>query len=444
MNRRFSGLVAQAGWAGVAHASGLVLRYLMFVVVGRALGPQGLGVYTLAVVITVTAAAITRVGFDQTAVRYIAAYTATSDGQHRDGLLAFLTVIGGLCSVLVAVILWSFRNVLAATLNEPSLSSIALWVGIGIPFLAIGQIWRGAIRGTGAVVSSASIEQVGGPLFTLVFFIGLRVGFGPTISGAVQATVLAHLATTLVGGFVLMKRLKSFHRPMAFDPRPWLRYSIPMALDSGVSSLRVAAPALLLGALASSEVVGLFAPPSRLASVVTLPLVASIAVFAPEVSAKHTVGETAKLQSPLRRLSLLSAALTVLMAGAIALFGRTLLNLFGDPFVVAYVPLLILLGAETVNAATGPTGVTLSMTGRQWWKLFNGLVGIVVIVTSSALLIPSHSVVGAAISVLLSAIAVQALQIVEVRSLLGLSPYDRYSIAEAKAYVRNVRKQGSA
>jgi O-antigen/teichoic acid export membrane protein len=79
-------------------------------------------------------------------------------------------------------------------------------------------------------------------------------------------------------------------------------------------------------------------------------------------------------------------------------FGKELLNLFGDDFVVAYPILVILIVGQLANAMTGPVALLLNMTGHQTDAARILGAGVILNVTLNALLIPAYGPTGAALA----------------------------------------------
>ena len=70
--------------------------------------------------------------------------------------------------------------------------------------------------------------------------------------------------------------------------------------------------------------------------------------------------------------------------------------LFGEPFAVAYLPLVILLCGQLVNAATGSAGPLLNMTGHERDTARGVAVGAGVSVVLNLLLVPPFGLYGTA------------------------------------------------
>ena len=108
----------------------------------------------------------------------------------------------------------------------------------------------------------------------------------------------------------------------------------------------------------------------------------------------------------------------------IAIFHVELLNVFGKGFAAGSTVLLILAAGQLANAATGPTGVLLTMTGKQKWELTNSISMIAFNFLLNLFLIPKMGKTGAAIATALSIATINGLKFVQVYMLFRFRAYN--------------------
>jgi O-antigen/teichoic acid export membrane protein len=107
----------------------------------------------------------------------------------------------------------------------------------------------------------------------------------------------------------------------------------------------------------------------------------------------------------------------------LAVFRTEVLNVFGKPFAAGNLALLILATGHLANAATGPTGVLLTMTGKQKWELANTILMVAFNFLLNLFLIPPLGKTGAAIATAISIACINGLKLVQVYMLFGLQAY---------------------
>lgn len=125
--------------------------------------------------------------------------------------------------------------------------------------------------------------------------------------------------------------------------------------------------------------------------------------------------------------------LVVLLVG-----GDRLLGAFGSGFLAARPVLGLLILGQVVNAFCGPTGVLLSMTGRQRLASRALWLGAIVNVILNVLLIPRYGVTGAALATVISTTTWNAALVYLVRRELGFGP----TFLSAVRSVRQMRIKG--
>src|SRR5205823_11764663 len=76
------------------------------------------------------------------------------------------------------------------------------------------------------------------------------------------------------------------------------------------------------------------------------------------------------------------------------------------------------------NAATGPTGVLLTMTGKQKWEIANTIVMVAFNFLLNLVLIPRMGILGAAIATAISIATINAIKLIQVYLLFGLQAYN--------------------
>ena len=105
----------------------------------------------------------------------------------------------------------------------------------------------------------------------------------------------------------------------------------------------------------------------------------------------HASRSGAELQALVHRVTRLTLLATVpLLLGAIA-FGRPVLALFGEEFVVAYPPLVLLSIGMMLSVSAGPAGILLSMSGHERVNL---KIAVSALLCNVALNIPAISAYG--------------------------------------------------
>ena len=111
------------------------------------------------------------------------------------------------------------------------------------------------------------------------------------------------------------------------------------------------------------------------------------------------------------------------MFAGLLLFAHPLLSLFGSTYSKGASALAILAAGQLFNAATGPLGQMINMSGRPYLTLVNNATVAALNIGACLVLIPRYGVTGAACSTTGAITLVNLIKLVQVRIIFGLNPF---------------------
>ncbi|MEW6580532.1 MAG: MATE family efflux transporter, partial [Chloroflexota bacterium] len=292
-------------------------------------------------------------------------------------------------------------NAEQAGLSRAALITLAVALLV-LPPRALTLIQQSAMQGLRHVVLGQVPDQV---LQPALFLAAVSIAYlaGRAVASAQAAMALFVAATLLALAFSawrLRRALPPAVRAVApvSEGRAWLISAIPFALTQGLIVLNVQVDSLMLGTLDSAEAVAYYTVTQRLTMLITLPLISVGVALAPHIASLHAAGQRHELQRAVTgstRLAL-GAALPVTLLYVAA--GTFFLGLFGAEYRVARTALAIFSLGQLVNAATGPVGPLLLMTGHERAATLTTGLGVALHIVLNALLIPLWSIEGAAVA----------------------------------------------
>jgi O-antigen/teichoic acid export membrane protein len=179
---------------------------------------------------------------------------------------------------------------------------------------------------------------------------------------------------------------------------------------------------IMLGAIRGPDEAGIYSAASRISDLVVFALMAINTILAPMISELYSTGKNKELQRIVTLAAWAIFAFTLMFSIILVVFGKFALSLFGAEFVVTYVPLLILLCGQIVNALAGSVGLIMTMTGHQNQAGAIVAVSAVINIILNALLIPLMGLAGAAISTAFTMVLWNLTMLVYVLRKLGINP----------------------
>ena len=393
--------------------------FVMNIAVARTLGAAEAGLFFLGFTLATMAAAIGRVGLDQTIVRFVAAQKATNSigmlhGVYRKSIIWVSLASTGLAYLGWININWLIKHLFDQPGFEPVLRSFLL----AIPLIALYTMQAQALQGLRKIAKSMITLNVIVPAALLLMMLLSPVTSATTLVGYFNIACLL----TLGIGAVLWIQSAPLKTSKESFPSDLLRKTcMPLWAVAVLSQVVQWSSQLMLGAWSTSEEVAFFATAQRTAMLTSFVLFAVNAIAAPKFAAMYAKGD----HDGLKRLAIISVRLMLLAAvpalALMLLFPEWLMSFFGEEFRVASTALVILALGQFVNIATGSVGYLLSMTGLERKVRDNAFLSALIGVTLGFLLIPSYGLLGASIATAVAIASQNLLGVYQVRKHLGFN-----------------------
>jgi O-antigen/teichoic acid export membrane protein len=401
--------------------AGLASAFLLGVVLARALGPEGYGIYGLVTSLAALAMSVALLGTPQLAVREMAIRSARSDWPGARSLARSFLAATSLASFAISVLALAAAFLFAGSdARAPGLSVIGaiLMAAMSVTALAASEL-----RGLGLLFKGQFMEIVGRPAAALIL-IGtvLIAGFKLTSTDALWTQVVVSIVAAAVS---LAWISRAMHPDRSREaPRSgwhWLKAALPLGVVDVLRQFDGTYGIILVGLLATARDLGIYRVAVASSVLVSMPVTILHIVLAPTVSRLHRFGQHAELQRLLRTASAGMCAVLVPMLIVLLLFGRPLVQLvFGPVYGDAWLPLVLLCAAQLVFGFFGMGPILLAMADSERHLTIIYLVAVGAGVVAAAFLIPLYGAVGAAAAQILSMGTVAALSGRFARRRLGL------------------------
>lgn len=333
------------------------------VLLARTLGLDGYGIYAFAIAVTGMGSIVAEMGMGPLTLRETAqagADQSASIGRQLRGAGKLVVGMGlpvaasGAVILLIAPLAWA----------EASTLLLSLPLLLLTPFTRIGAATLAGLR---RLIASQTFEQAVMP--ALVAIGAAALYFGPARYATPQNAILVQIAAgaLTVAGLALM--LRRFFVAVETSPlrsRELAKRGWPFLMIGSALVLNQQLDTLLVGVVLGTAEVGPYRVASQGAQLAMFMAFVINAIISPFVARYHADGDMASL----RRLFVYARLVgTVSVGAALGIFAlegeRLIALLFGDEFVGA-APLLVILTAGYLgNAAAGPCGTILAMTGHE-------------------------------------------------------------------------------
>ncbi|WP_327058751.1 lipopolysaccharide biosynthesis protein [Luteimonas fraxinea] len=415
------GLTGSAGLRVV----GMGFALLVGIQLARGMGPQGYGIYGLAMSIVAILMVPTEFGLPQLVVRETAASAARSRWGDIRGIINWSRDASLISSVLVAVLVIIVLVAGGRYIDQPL--SEALLVGLlMIPCVALTKTRGAALRGLKHIVKGQIPDTVlrpGTQSLILFFAASLALTLTPALAmlTGVVGAAFAYLASNIMLRRALPSEAKSAQRVIRV--KEWRSSCIPMAMTEAMRILQGHLAVLVLGLLAAAESIGIYKVATAIALVVTTPTAIFVSVAAPLISSLHTSEDRIRLQRLLSWTTAGMVGCTALLSAPFFFAAPVAINLiFGGDFVEAAIPLQILCAGALLTASAGTAGTLLNMTGHEICVRRASLQSLVLLLALLPPLIWYGGPSGAACATVIASLLWRARMVRDCRRIIGLDP----------------------
>lgn len=370
LSRHGRGLLAAALRLG-----GALLQVLSAIFVARIASPTQAGFFFIGFAVITLVAVLCRAGFDQAMTRIVSADFALERSRAAadtiEALIArFLRRTLVLCPLLIAAGAGALYLLPIADADAALVVALLPFV-LGVPFLGVASLTGIALQAAGrpllsvltmfvihnlclmaAALAPASAREVGA--FNYAFLLGciLAALFG---AGVLALTLRSRLVTHNSGA-----------QPDPIEREREVRALVQENAGTVIGNLvLVWGPLSLLGALSSPLEAARFGIAARSAQLVSFALPALNFVLAPRFSVLHATGMYAELRQSLLRSSLLSLALSSVVAVPMIVLATPIMSFFGEGYASGAMLLILLAAAQWANGASGAAIQFLAMTGSE-------------------------------------------------------------------------------
>lgn len=420
---RQSGVV----FAGTIFAA--VIGYVFKVYLAHVLGAEALGLYALGMTIIGFLGIINGLGLPDSAVRFVSLYIASKRFEALRSLLwngSWILLISNfaLAAVVLTVGPWVATHFYHAPQLVRYLPLFAMIMVTG----ALGSFFAKVLAGYKEVGRRTIITRFVAPPLTMVLTIllitlggGLR---GYLISQIVSALVVLGLLVSLAWRLTPVAARSPNAAKLLIGPEVW-SFSAAMFGIGMMEFFMGQTDRVALGYYRGAHDVGIYAVAAALVAYEPIILQSVNQIFAPVIADIHTRGDRLLLGRLFQTLTKWMLGLTFPLAIVMIVFARPIMAVFGHDFESGWPILVIGTCGQLVNCGVGSVGCLLLMSGNQGRLIRVQAYMAATMVALSIWLVPLWGALGAALAAALTNVGVNVWNLVEVRSALDLSPYNR-------------------
>jgi O-antigen/teichoic acid export membrane protein len=405
------------------------LTFCAKIILARFFTQSEYGTFSLSFSIINIMVVLSLLGLDIGSTRQIAYYRGKDKFVNIKGIINSSIQISIISSFILSLIILITSDFLSTKVFHDLALSFPLKIfAIAIPFITILNVLISIYIGFDRMEEKVFFVDF---LRNILFFILLLpvIFFVFSIRYAVIAFSTSYIATVIVLVVYMKIRFpyslknKNEIHPIPHMHKELLLFSIPLLTMAIFQSLLIWTDTLMLGAMKTTNEVGLYNAAHPISDFITIPMGALLLIYAPIITALYAKGSFTEISRNYYILTKWIFFISLPIFLVIFLFPQVFLNfLFGSNYIFADVVLQILALGILIISLFGPNGTTLVAFGETKFLMWAGFSATLMNVILNALLIPSMSIIGASIATTISIAFQCTIRQWKVHSLLKIDP----------------------
>ena len=430
--------------SGVAFAGTIftaVVGYAFKIYIARTLGAETLGLYALGMTIISFMGMINVLGLPESAVRFVASYSASKRFQELRSLFwngSWMLLATNL--LFAAILLRAGPWIANSFYHAPRLSQYLPLFAVIMLTAALNSFYGSVLSGYREVGRRTVIAKIVASSVTIAASV-LMITLGYGLRGYLTAQILSASCVLLLLFFFAFRLtpvearrpdLKQFWISSEVWSFAGAMFGVKLMEFTMAQTDRVA-----LGVFRGANEVGIYAVVASLIAYETILLQSVNQIFAPVIADIYARGEHELLGRLFQTLTKWILGLTLPLAVVLVVYARPIMALFGHDFEAGWPLLVIGTCGQMVNCGVGSVGSLLWMSGHERRLFRVQIVMGAVMVLLCFKLVPAWGALGAVIAAAITNVGMNLGNLLQVRNVLKLSPYN-------KSYLKLLPSVGAA
>ena len=383
------------GWVFTSSIIILLLHFFQKPIIAKQLGPDGLGLFSMATMIVGIIEIIAVFGIDGALVKFVAEYKSRGWRDKVYSLVssAFITLL--IIGIISGVVLFFLSNVFANIFDMPLLSSLLKIYALAFPFSLLHGTIISYFNGLRKMTYYAFVRILLAALSLMFILVFLIIGLG--VKGAMLGTVLAIVVTVIIAT-TIMRKFVSF---TLLDYRKYTKVLISFGSRlvgaNIIGQIYYNIDTLMIGYFLTSTEVGYYAVAISLSRFFWLVPRAIATVAYPAISEYWANGNRQAVNKLVDKSTKYSACVLIFAGMSIVFFAKDIITfLFTPEFLPAVLPLAILITGTVTSGILRSVGGIFASVGKVNLVLKISIIGAVGDIILNMILIPIYGIIGAA------------------------------------------------
>lgn len=401
------------------------LGFVFQIILGRYLGVESYGGYTVFITYINFMCIFTIIGIDNSLIRTI----ARIDEKYKKSLLIKSLKMGCTYFFIFSLITYFLGTyIIDNNISNSKLFYVLLYFTVFIK--TISQIFDGYYQGEKKTVLVKTI-LVFLSIFKLVFFILIFIILRSVYAAIISYVISEVLCMIIKIVYYKVLENKSKYRYYIRYPKnefsDFLKYSFSLSLITGTSILMQNIDKIMINFISGVYEVGLYRSAENYSTLIAI-FASTFVVFWPVMSSLYSQKKIYLLNNIFSYITKFLCLLSIPTIVLVIVYSKELLLIFGNQYISSSSILIVLLLGIIIDTLSGPVGALLNMTEYAKYNLINMILLATLNIILNIILIPKFGAIGAAFATSVSCIIINFINIIQNKILLGIFPYDKKNI----------------
>jgi len=412
-----------------------IALYAYRVIIARHFGPEVYGLFSIALMILNLFVAISTLGLNEGLLRYISISRGENNNKKIVYLFKNLKKISFISSILVAVLLFLFSDIISNSVFHNSALSIYLKISaIIIPFYVLSSFYLAAIR---------AFEMVGWYSFIINILqnvvklaaLALMIFFGFKSQNIMYSFFIGIFIMFLAAYWLCKYKIDWLFQELSKKKfksgllKEVMYYSLPLMFSSVFGIIYYWIDSFALGYLKNATAVGFYNAIIPIALLISIVPDLFIQMFYPLITKEYSKKNFKIIKELSKQVSKWSFILALPLFLIILIFPGAVINiLFGPNYLIAENALRVLSIGSFISLLSGLLFTLLSMAGKSKTIFLTLIISSAINLTLNLFLIPRYGINGAAIATTIVWIGLTVFLFSKVYSILSFVPLRRKMI----------------
>eukprot|EP01093_Parvamoeba_rugata_P008114 TRINITY_DN2341_c0_g1_i1.p1 TRINITY_DN2341_c0_g1~~TRINITY_DN2341_c0_g1_i1.p1 ORF type:complete len:246 (-),score=37.18 TRINITY_DN2341_c0_g1_i1:1664-2401(-) len=197
--------------------------------------------------------------------------------------------------------------------------------------------------------------------------------------------------------------------------------AVPFLLVNGSGIIAANTDILMVGWLTDSYQAGLYSVATQIALVTSFFLLVTNSALSPKLASMFANGEISEMNKMVQKITLGLLVIGTVFFLFFVIFGKSILSIWGEPFVEAYPLLVVLSIGQFFNIGTGCAGFILIMCGYEKIHAKLSLSFVFINIILNYVLIINYGIIGAAVATAITVGSENIIKVVLAYKTTGIS-----------------------